>query len=232
VPGLVKGKMRLVFAECYRALRACGYRVSARVLNAASFGVPQDRTRLVIIGIRSDLDVVPTHPRAETWPVPLRVALGAARLYREQLDDADLEPVMWETPTLSDAYGQLWARVPQGGSAADVIGKGFTSCVKPRLDAPGFTLRRMQTRRGFATVVHPLEPRALSVMEAMLISSFPPRFQLSGSYSERFARIGNAVPPFLTRAIARHLRQTVFDADPALAPVGALPGNAPRCDSM
>jgi DNA (cytosine-5)-methyltransferase 1 len=193
--------------------------------------VPQDRKRLVIIGIRDDLDLVPTHPRAETWPVPLRVVLGAARLYRDQMGDEELDPVAWETPALDDAYGQLWPWVPLGGSAADVLGKGFTSCVKPRLDAPCFTLRRMQTGRGFATVVHPLEPRALSVIEAMLISSFPPRFQLTCSYRERFARIGNAVPPFLTRAVARHLRQTVFEVAGA-STVGALPGNAPPCDRM
>jgi hypothetical protein len=45
VPGLVRGKMRLVFAACFRALQACGYQVTARVLNAAYFGVPQDRHR-------------------------------------------------------------------------------------------------------------------------------------------------------------------------------------------
>jgi DNA (cytosine-5)-methyltransferase 1 len=90
----------------------------------------------------------------------------------------------------------------------------------------------MQTGRGFATVVHPLEPRALSVTEALLISSFPPQFQLSGSYSERFARIGNAVPPFLVPAIARHLQQAVFDVARTPERVGTLPGNAPRCDRM
>ena len=210
VPGLVKGKMRLVFAECYRALNACGYQVSARVLDAAYFGVPQHRRRLVILGIRDDLGLVPTHPAAETWPISLRVALEAAKLLPDQLDTAEIDPVDWETPVLDDAYGRLWARVPRGGCAADVIGKGFTSCVKPHLDVPCCTLPKTQTGRGFATVVHPLEPRALSVMEAALISAFPPQMRFSGSYAERWARIGNAVPPFLTRAIATHLRQTVL----------------------
>jgi DNA (cytosine-5)-methyltransferase 1 len=213
VPGLVKGKMRLVFSECYRALQACGYHVSARMLNAACFGVPQDRRRLVILGIREDLSITPTHPRAETWPIPLRVPLGAAHLLRGQLTDAATDPLDWETPALNDAYGQLWERVARGGCAADIIGKGYTNCVKPRLDRPCCTLPKTQTGRGFATVVHPIEPRALSVLEAKLISSFPPQYQLTGSYRERWARIGNAVPPLLIRAIATHLRQTVFELD-------------------
>lgn len=213
VPGLVKGKMRLVFSECYRALQACGYLASARVLNAAYFGVPQDRHRLVIVGVRDDLGIAPTHPRAETWPIPLRVPLGAATLLRSRMDADQLDPLDWQTPALDDAYGRLWARVSRGGCAADVIGKGYTNCVKPRLDRPCCTLPKTQTGRGFATVVHPIEPRALSVLEAKLISSIPPQYQLTGSYSERWARIGNAVPPLLIRAIATHLRQTVFELD-------------------
>ena len=47
-------------------------------------------------------------------------------------------------------------------------------------------------------------------MEAALISSLPPQMRCGGSYSERWARIGNAVQPPLTRAIATHLYLTVL----------------------
>jgi len=215
VPGLVRGKMRLVFAECLRLLAGCGYRVSARVVNAAYFGVPQDRHRLIVIGVRQDLGMAPTHPPAQVWPIPFRVALDAARLlHRQGTGDPGLsayEAEDWVTPPLDDAYGHLWHRVRRGGTAADVIGKGFASCVKPRLDRPGPTLPKTQGGHGFATVVHPVEPRALSVAEAALASSFPPGFRFVGSYQERWARIGNGVPPLLMRAIATHLRQTVLD---------------------
>ncbi len=212
VPGLVRGKMRLVFAACFRALQACGYQVTARVLNAAYFGVPQDRHRLIMLGARNDLGITPTHPRAGTWPIPLQVALDAAQLVRRDRGD-DLDAVEWETPPLSDRYGQLWDRVPIGGSAADVIGTGFSSCVKPDPARPCRTLFTSQTGRGYATVVHPTEARALSVLEARLICSFPPDYHLEGAYRERWARLGNAVPPLLMRAIAQHLRTSVLDAD-------------------
>jgi DNA (cytosine-5)-methyltransferase 1 len=208
VAGMVRGKMRLVFAECLKELKASGYHVAARVLDAMYFGVPQHRQRLIFIGVREDLDIEPTHPAAATWPIPVRVALDAAVRCGEQEGDAP-------TPELSDAYGQLWERVRPGRSAIHVIGKGFSSCVKPHPDRPCPTLMKTQTGRGFATTVHPFERRALSIREAAFIGSYPPQFRFVGSYSEQWARIGNSVPPLLMRAIASHLRTTVLDAVPA-----------------
>ncbi len=66
VSGMVKGKMKLVFADILRELKASGYRVSARLLNAMYFGVPQSRQRMIFIGVREDLDITPTHPKAQT----------------------------------------------------------------------------------------------------------------------------------------------------------------------
>jgi len=65
VSGMVKGKMKLVFAEILRDLKASGYQVSARLLNAMYFNVPQSRERMIFIGVRNDLGRAPSHPRAE-----------------------------------------------------------------------------------------------------------------------------------------------------------------------
>jgi DNA (cytosine-5)-methyltransferase 1 len=55
VSGMVKGKMKLIFADILRELKASGYVVSARLLNAMWFGVPQSRERMIFIGVREDL---------------------------------------------------------------------------------------------------------------------------------------------------------------------------------
>lgn len=54
VSGMVKGKMKLIFAEVLRELKASGYAVKARLLNAMYFGVPQSRERMIFIGVRDD----------------------------------------------------------------------------------------------------------------------------------------------------------------------------------
>lgn len=55
VSGMVKGKMKLIFADIMRELKASGYHVSARLMNAMYFGVPQSRQRMIFIGVREDL---------------------------------------------------------------------------------------------------------------------------------------------------------------------------------
>lgn len=72
VSGMVKGKMKLVFAEILRELKASGYRVSARLMNAMYFSVPQSRQRMIFIGVREDLGIEPSHPKGESRPIPLR----------------------------------------------------------------------------------------------------------------------------------------------------------------
>ena len=54
VSGKVKGKMKLIFAEIMRELKGSGYKVSARLINAMYFGVPQSRERMILIGIGED----------------------------------------------------------------------------------------------------------------------------------------------------------------------------------
>ncbi len=68
VSGMVKGKMKLIFAECLRELKASGYKVRARLLNAMYFNVPQSRQRLIFVGVREDVGSEPGHPKGQGRP--------------------------------------------------------------------------------------------------------------------------------------------------------------------
>lgn len=72
VSGMVKGIMKLVFVEVLKELKASGYKVSARLLNAMYFGVPQSRERIIFIGVREDLGVEPSHPKAESKEMSIK----------------------------------------------------------------------------------------------------------------------------------------------------------------
>ena len=55
VSGMVKGKMKLIFAEILKELKESGYHVSARLMNAMYYGVPQSRQRMIFVGVREDI---------------------------------------------------------------------------------------------------------------------------------------------------------------------------------
>ena len=74
VSGLVKGTAKGMFLQILAALKACGYRVTCRVLDAQWLGVPQQRQRTIFIGVREDLGLEPVHPS----PLPYRYSVRDA----------------------------------------------------------------------------------------------------------------------------------------------------------
>ena len=74
VSGLVKGTAKGYFLEILAAMKASGYRVTCRVLDAQWLGVPQQRQRTIFIGVREDLNLDPVHPS----PLPYRYSVRDA----------------------------------------------------------------------------------------------------------------------------------------------------------
>ena len=70
-----------------RALKECGYRVKAAVLNAQHLGVPQSRERLIFIGVREDLNQEPVYPKPLSYVYTLRDAFEGLRTTRRRLPD-------------------------------------------------------------------------------------------------------------------------------------------------
>lgn len=84
VTGMVKGCMKQAYLTIIATLRDCGYRCKGEVLNAMYFNVPQSRERVIIIGVRNDLGIEPSHPKPQTRPAPLREIAPDARASRSQ----------------------------------------------------------------------------------------------------------------------------------------------------
>lgn len=76
VSGLVKGTAKGYFIEILRRLKV-GYRVEAQLLDAQWLGVPQQRQRIIFVGVRDDLAASPAFPR----PLPYRYSVREALLH-------------------------------------------------------------------------------------------------------------------------------------------------------
>lgn len=216
VSGMVKGKMKLLFAEILTELKECGYKVSVRLLDAAYFDVPQRRKRLIFIGVRDDLDTEPSHPAPRERPLTVREAF-------QGVDPKVMAPV---------ARGESFVLpfIRAGQSAHEVVPRQVLAHFIPRMlnqrpgayaataplvrrlapGEPSPTITRMFVRYA-QTPVHPTEHRFLAAEELARLASFPDEYVFIGSYVERHARIGNSVPPLFMRAIARHLREAVLE---------------------
>lgn len=200
VAGLVRGKMRLVFAEIMRELKACGYMVSVKLLNAMYFDVAQSRERLIFIGVRNDLKIAPSHPKAKHAPLTVRSALQ-------------------NLPTANDVAPEIQPRVyemmqhckPGMSLAASKKDDKYYSWVRAAWDKPCMTITKQVAFGGFS-VWHPTENRSLTGREIARLASYPDAMRFIGDYKTWVARIGNSVPPLFMRSIAQHVRTDLLNA--------------------
>ena len=108
--------------------------------------------------------------------------------------------------------------VPIGGKLSDII-QTFGSTYR-RLDP--FKPSPTVTRSGYRDFIHPYENRMLTVRELACLQSFPLDWEFIGtrldSYSSKrevamtqFGQVGNAVPPILANAVAKAIKEQIFD---------------------
>lgn len=200
VSGMVKGKMKLVFVEILKELKACGYRVKACLLNAKFFNVPQSRERMIFIGVRNDLNIEPSHPKAISQPFTAGDAVYSVavdELEREMLLEAGLKYAAYED----------WREMPLGSSRDDLEGRnsGF-NCVKVNPLKPSPTVAKNNGNISMHGLMHWGEQRRFSVNEFKRLGSFPDNFRFWGEWKDAVMRIGNSVPPLFMAVIAGHIR--------------------------
>ena len=201
VSGMVKGKMKLIFAEIMRELKATGYQVSARLLNAMYFHVPQSRERMIFIGVRPDLGILPSHPQAQSQPITPRIAL----LNCNDVEDRKFPDILREYAKYHkeswNTNDDLYKKV-KGNTAGSISLKW---CQWNKICG---TLPKQEI--SLVGIVHPDKRRYLNIYEASRLTSFPDKF-LFTDRKNGWARIGNSVPPLFMRAIASHIRETILN---------------------
>lgn len=207
----IKGGAMMIILD---KLKEIGYTVSFNLYNAAYFGAPQIRERVVIIGKLGGGKVSylqPTHNEEGTD------GLKAWRTLRDAFDDnlpMNVEHHFIEFPEKRLKYyrilkeGQYWKDLPLD-LQKEALGKSFYLGG----GKTGF-LRRLSYSRPSPTLVtnptmpatdlaHPTEDRPLSVEEYKSIQEFPESWKVCGGILDQYKQIGNAVPVKLGEAIAK-----------------------------
>ena len=200
VSGLVKGKMKLIFAEIMKALKASGYQVKCKLLNAKYFHVPQSRQRLIWIGVRDDLRITPSYPRGQRGKIVPRMAFEGLGDFCDRPLPSVLKKYAKRHPGGWNTHSGIYQQV-KGNRAGSISLKwmewGKTSGTIPKQEI------------ALAGVVHPDKERYLNLMEVKRIGSFPDGFQFLDRKSG-WRQIGNSVPPLFIWAIASYIQQEIL----------------------
>jgi DNA (cytosine-5)-methyltransferase 1 len=231
VSGLVKGTAKGYFLEILRALKACGYRVQAKLLDAQWLGVPQMRQRIIFIGVRHDLDREPAFPKPLGYRYSVRDALPWIHYF--EATGSEFTPT-WknavENPsdcisqlgnfskkqsafTLVEseadisryAIGREWDQLKPGEKS-----EKYLNLIKAQIDQPCPTVCQSHGNPSTAGVTHPTEKRKFTIAELKRICGFPDDFILTGTFAQQWERLGRAVPPVMMFHIARTIRDEVL----------------------
>ena len=155
-------------------LQECGYQVRTKLFKAKYHDIPQNRERVIFIGVRNDIS---SQINFEWAPENKTI-----------------------TKTLRDAIGDLSLEYDEDtqhiGTKHKVCLNGYIGNRKLDWDKVAPTIT------GSVINVHPSEKRRLTIRECARIQTFPDNFMFEGSLTSKYKQIGNAVPPKLSIILA------------------------------
>lgn len=208
----------LMPARISKELKKVGYATFYKLLNASDYGVPQNRFRVFIIGIRKDINCDFQFPE----PVDSASDLTVGAVINRPLPN-DEEVEIWD---LSPQSKDMAVFIPAGGSWKDVPYEKLPERLKVIREnmkfyhSPNF-YRRFNAHEVMGTItaagtpensgiLHPFEDRRYSVREIARFQSFPDSFKFIGkSVPKKYKMIGNAVPVNLAYHIAKSLKDQI-----------------------
>jgi DNA (cytosine-5)-methyltransferase 1 len=216
VPGLLKIDGGKEVGEIVAFVRDLGYSViEPTIVEAADYGVPQYRRRLLIAGAKGG--------RAPF--LPERTHGGDSSLFGQAL-----RPHINVAQALKDLPSDATNHVPRQHTAGSLerykklsFGKREKLGRVDRLDPrrPSKTVIAGGMNGGGRSHLHPFLARTLTVRECARLQTFPDHFEFFGNMSRQFTQVGNAVPPLLAEVIARAIGSQFFglsyDFPPTLA---------------
>jgi DNA (cytosine-5)-methyltransferase 1 len=194
VKGLLSWENGLAIKTIVNDFSKLGYKVEYKLFNTADYGVPQTRERIIIVGIREDLNAT------FEWPQPTHSSI-----------DKNLKP--WVT--IKQAIGDLeddakHQALPNYGYSKAKFFEGKQGNTTTQADKPAPTMRA--EHHGNIEFHYSL-PRRLSAREAARIQSFPDDFIFVKSVTDAYRQIGNAVAPVFAWHLAQMLEKILLEGE-------------------
>lgn len=209
VRGLLNHEKGKTLQGMISILDEIGYNVvPVQVLKAINYHVPQKRERLILVGVRKDIDIEYKYPKPSKKIYNLKDALKKGELFDSNVPKSSGQAYPQHKKEVLDLVPPkgYWRDLPieiqkEFMGKSFYLGGGKTGIAR-RIgwDEPCLTLTcspaQKQTER-----CHPEETRPFTVREYARIQTFPDEWEFAGSVSQQYKQIGNAVPVNLGREI-------------------------------
>lgn len=229
VPNILTAEDGYFKQEIAELFSSIGYNINSKVLNAADYGVPQNRHRAFIVGNRFELDFQfpqPVGKKVTIWDAISDLnylnsgegeETSAYRFpphseYQRRLrGDSKLVHNHIATKHSLLALKKLELIPPEGDKSAlpkELLTKSIYSGTwcRMRTQEQSVTITTRFDTPSSGQFTHPFLNRAITVREAARIQSFPDDFVFYGSKGSQMKQVGNAVPPLLANAIAKTIK--------------------------
>lgn len=231
VVGILSMQKGALFKEICFYFSNLGYKMHYKILNAADFGVPQVRQRVILVGLRNEFKKDFTFPNAFKNIVTLENALDDLPAIKSGEDgnhlgykyapNSDFLRFVRKSEILSEHKSpknnehliNIMKTLKDGQSKDDLPlnmrpKSGYTNTyAKMWWKKPAPTITRNFATPSSSRCIHPRDSRALSIREGARLQSFPDDYIFCGSDSDKRLQIGNAVPPLLSIEIANSIKK-------------------------
>lgn len=194
VAGLAKGTAKGYLNKILRELRASGYHVECKILDAKYLGVPQSRNRTIFVGIRNDL--MKSKYKGNLHPKPFNYLVTLEQAFKG-LDFTENDKV--ETDISRYAVYQELKKLRKGDQS-----KKYFQLVKAAPNSISGCITASSGSSSIACIRH-WDNRAFTVAEVKRIMSIPDDYILTGNYQKQVERLGRMVAPFMMRAVAENI---------------------------
>lgn len=198
-----------------------GYTISYQLVNAADYGIPQNRYRVFYVGIKNKKFEFP-----EPFSYKLSAKDGISDLlnsdnthygsepqndYQRIMRGEQLHPFNQDYTNHTEQTVKIISMIPDGGNIRDLPREYWEIRKYNKAFERMSSIRPSNTiDTGHRNYFHYAEPRIPTLRESARLQSFPDNFEVLGTRGSQYKQVGNAVPPMLAKIIAINIKNLLL----------------------
>lgn len=213
--------------DIVKRFSALGYTVKAKILNAADYGVPQNRQRVFFVGLKKNNFEFP-NTKERKWTCEealsdmpiindkngmaevMQYRCEAQNEYQKLMRENSTEVINHQITVHSEQTKHIISMIPDGGKIKDLSPEYWDiRKYNKAFERMGSNRQSNTVDTGHRNYFHYSENRIPTVRENARLQSFPDDFKFWGSKTSQYKQVGNAVPPLLAQAVAESIKHAL-----------------------